>query len=551
MSERLKILPIPGMSRRDFLKLTGGAAATLASSALVAELLEACGGSSTPSSTSSKTLTIGVAGDPDTLDPEFGQSSRTNELIKNHYAQWSRYKEVDAGGGNFKADLGNVIGEALESFSVDTDGVTVHMKVRQAKFASGNNMTADDFTYKVQRSLGITNAGSAFDFNIIGVSSPDQVTKGGTMDLTFKLAHPSPILGPMLRDQDAGVIDSALLKQHVTSDDPWGQKWLAKNSADGGAYTISSWTPGSKMVLKANPNYWGPKPYFDTVVLQEIPSSDDRVLLLQNGSIDIASDLSSDAATRLKGQSGVNVISAPTIEQDMFGFVCNRAPFNNVQVRQAIAYAIPYDQLVNNILRGEAKVAKGVFPQNSIWFTNEAYPYKNDPATAKQMLAAAGHSNLTFEVQVRDTDADAQALAVPIQSALQQIGVTMNINKLASAQFQQNLGTGAGQSWIQSGLGAYVDDPFYQCFLWYATKAVINWFKYSSPVVDNVNNQLQSELDVNKRKSLGSQLQAQLNKDLPYISLGEPNFLLPVRNNISGFLYEPDGILTYRFFKRS
>jgi peptide/nickel transport system substrate-binding protein len=450
-----------------------------------------------------------------------------------------------------KADLSSVIGEALESFSVDPDGVTVHMKVRQAKFASGNPMTSDDFVYKVQRALGIQNAGTAFDFNIIGVSGADQVTKGGSTDVTFKLAHPSPILGPMLRDQDAGIIDSALLKQKVSSDDPWGQKWLAKNSAGGGAYTVSSWTPGSKLVLKANPNYWGPKPYFETVVLQEVPSSDDRVLLLKNGSIDIAADLSSDAATRLKGQSGVNVISAPTIAQDMFGFVCNRPPFNNVQVRQAIAYAIPYDQLVNNILRGEAKVAKGVFPQNSIWFSNEAYPYINDPTRAKAMLAAAGHANLSFTVEIRDTDADAQALAVPIQSALQQIGVTMNISKLASAEFQQHLGQGAAQAWIQSGLGAYVDDPFYQCFLWYATKAVINWFKYSSPVVDKVNDQLQSELDVTKRKSLGSQLQKQLNQDLPYISLGEPNFLLPVRSNISGFLYEPDGLLTYRYIKRS
>jgi len=550
MSERIKILQIPGMSRREFLRLTGGTVATLASSALLVELLEACGGSSTTGA-STHTLTIGIAGDPDTLDPEFGQSSRTNELIKNRYAQWSRYATVDAGGGNMKADLSNVVGEALESFSVDADGVTVHMKVRQAKFASGNSMSSDDFVYKVQRALGIPNAGTAFDFNIIGISGAGQVTKGGTMDLTFKLAHPSPILGPMLRDQDAGIIDSALLKQHVASDDQWGQKWLAKNSAGGGAYVVSSWTAGSKMVLKANPNYWGPAPYFDTVVLQEVPSPDDRVLLLQNGTIDIAADLSSDAATRLKGQTGVNVISAPTIAQDMFGFVCNRAPFNNVQVRRAIAYAIPYDQLVTNILRGEAKVAKGVFPQNSIWFTNEDYPYTTDPTKAKAMLAAAGHSNLTFAVEIRDTDADAQALAVPIQSALQQIGVTMNISKLASAEFQQHLGQGAAQAWIQSGLGAYVDDPFYQCFLWYATKAVINWFKYSSPVVDAVNDKLQSELDVNTRKSLGSQLQKQLNQDLPYISLGEPNFLLPVRANIGGFLYEPDGLLTYRYFKRS
>jgi peptide/nickel transport system substrate-binding protein len=544
----MRILEIPGMDRRQFLKLTGGTAASVMSSGVLMELLAAC--ANTPTTSSSKTLTIAIAGDPDTLDPEFGQSSRTNEIIKNQYAQWSRYDAIDAGEGNFKADLTKSIGEALESFTVDPDGTTVHMKVRQAKFAGGNNMTADDFLYKVQRSLGIPNAGSPFDFNIIGITNPNQVSKTGAMSIDFKLAHPSPILGPMLRDQDAGIIDSVLAQKNATTDDKWAQKWLAKNAAGGGAYLISSWTPGSKIVLKANPNYWGPKPYFDTVVLQEVPSSDDRVLLLKNGTIDIAADLSSDAATRLKGQSGIKVISAPTIAQDMFGFVLNKPPFNDVRVRQAIAYAVPYDQLVTTILRGEAKVAKGVFPQNSIWFTNEDYPYKLDPAKAKALLAAAGKSNLTFTVEIRDTDADAQALAVPLQTALQQVGVTMNINKLASAQFQQHLGQGSAQAWIQSGLGAYVDDPYYQCFLWYATKAVINWFKYSSPVVDQANDQLTNELDVNKRKALGSTIQKQLNLDLPYISLGEPNFLLPVRDNISGFLYEPDGLLTYRYFKR-
>src|SRR5258708_9435390 len=137
MSERLRILPIPGMSRRDFMKLTGGTAVTFASSALLMELLEACAGSST-SGASTNTLTIGIAGDPDTLDPEFGQSSLTNELIKNRYAQRSRYAAIHAGGGNFKAGLSNVLDEAPESFSLHPRRSTVHLKAPQAQFASRN-----------------------------------------------------------------------------------------------------------------------------------------------------------------------------------------------------------------------------------------------------------------------------------------------------------------------------------------------------------------------------------------------------------------------------
>src|SRR5258708_28313194 len=143
----MKILQIPGMSRRDFLKLTGGTAATLASTSLVMELLAACTNASTTTSSTSRTLTIGIAGEPDTLDPEFGQSSRTNELIKNRYAQWSRYATVDAGGGNMKSDLSNIVGEALESFSVDPDGVTVHLKVRQANVVTRHPVSNSDFRF--------------------------------------------------------------------------------------------------------------------------------------------------------------------------------------------------------------------------------------------------------------------------------------------------------------------------------------------------------------------------------------------------------------------
>jgi peptide/nickel transport system substrate-binding protein len=534
--------------RRDFLKLS--AASTLLGPAALAEFLAACAGSSTAQA-GSATLTIGVSGDPATLDPSAGQSTRSNETIKNIYAQWVRYKTKDSGQGYLVADTLNFEGDAIESYTLDPDNMTVHLKVRNAKFASGNQMTADDFIYKAQRAFGVK-IGDIFDFNIIGISSADQVTKDDTYNFTMKLAHPSPILGPILRDQDDGIIDSALVKSHATSADQWAQMWLAHNPAASGAYTVSSWQPGSKLVLKANPNYWGPTPYFTTIVLQEVPSDDARSLLLRNGTIDIAEDLSLSAATSLKGTPGVKVISVPTIGQNMFGLMTNLAPFNDVKVRQAIAYAIPYDSLVKDVLHGEALVAKGVWPQNSAWFSPQPYPYTYNPTQAKQMLSAAGHPNgFTFICEIRDGDADAQGLAVAVQTALAQVGVTMNISTQPAASFQQHLFARSMQSWIESNLASSADDAYYQLFLWYTTTAVINWFKYSSPDLDAVADKLSTALDVGVRKSLAAQAQTILNRDLPMICLGETNFLLPIRDNISGFLYEPDGYLTYRLLKRT
>jgi peptide/nickel transport system substrate-binding protein len=498
------------------------------------------------------TLVIGVSSDPQTMDPEFGQATRANELIKNIYAQWVHYKTINTGKGYLRADVKTVVGDALSSWTAKKDG-TVILNIRKgAKFPDGTPVTADDLVYKIQRSFGV-NAGSIFDFNIIGITKTSQVKKTGPYTVTVKLPHASPILGPMLRDQDAGLVNSALVKKNSTKSDPWGHNWLARTGgAASGAYVIAQNTPGTRLTLKANPNYWGPKPYFTTVILQVVPNSQTRSLLLKNGSIDIAEDLSLDDAARLQGANGVRLLSVPSIQQDVLGFVMDKKPFDDVRVRQAVAYAIPYDQIVKEVLRGQAKVAKGVWPRNSVWFQKKAvYPYKYDPAKAKQLLAEAGLSGgLSFTVEINEGDADAAALAVPVQTALKAVGITMNISKLSAAQFQGDLGKRSMQAWIQSGLGSFVDDPYYQTFLWYGTKSVINWFKYSNPAMDAALAKFATVLPPAQKNALALKMQNQLNKDLPAISLGEPNYLIPIRSDISGFLYEPDSLLTYRLLSR-
>lgn len=545
-------------ARRTALRAVG----TLATLA-VALTLAACGGGGsggsgstagdgTSAGAAAHTLTIGVASDPQTLDPAWGQATRANETIKNIYAQWTKYRVKDSGKGYLVADLAkDPVGEAIQSYSISANGKVVTIKLRPgAKLPDGSPMDADTFVYKVKRALGMK-AGSVFDFNILGITKPSQVEKVSDTEIRFHLPQPSPIVGPMLRDQDAGIVDSAVVKQHSSSSDPWGTKWLAKNGAPTGAYVIDSYRPGTELVLKANPNYWGEKPYFDKVVLQVVPDSDQRSQLLKNGILNIAEDLSTDAISRLKGAPGVKVVSVPSISQDELGFVADKAPFNDKRVRQAIAYAIPYQSLAQNVLGGQAEVAKGVWPQNSVWFDKRVpWPYSTNVAKAKQLLAQAGKANgLSFDVEISDADADAQALAIAVQSALRDIGVTMNIKKVPAAQFAQHLTKRSMQAWIQSNLGAYVDDPFYMAYLSWSSQAVINWYRYSNPVVDKATKELSTTLDRGRRQQLASTIQKQLNEDVPMISLGEPNYLLPVRDNIEGVLWEPDGLLTYKTLK--
>jgi peptide/nickel transport system substrate-binding protein len=537
-------------SRRGFLRLAGAGAAAVAGGPLLAAC--ASSGSSTGSGSASGTtrLVIGMSGDPTTFDPGAASQSLANEIIKNTYAQWTKYAVTDSGQGYLSADTTKVLGEALESYTLGADNVTVTCKVRNAKFPSGQKLTSDDFIYTVKRALG-EGTGPVFDFNTIGITSVSQVTKVSDTEFTMKLSEPSPILGAMLRDQDASVLDQVTLAKHATSADQWAAKWLGQDSLGGGAYTRSSYQSGSQVVLTANKNYWGTKPYFDEVVLQEVSSTDQMVLLLKEGSIDIAEGLGFDSIKQLAGASGVNLHDVPSRLQDLFGLVMTQKPFSDVRVRQAMAYAIDYDSMAKNVLHGYASAPKGTWPQNSVYF-EEAWSYSLNTAKAKSLLKEAGYaSGFSFTVEISNADADASSLAIALQTQLSGIGVTMNISKLSPAVFQEHLTKKSMQAWVYSGLGDYVDDPYYHLFLWLAKGANLNWFGFDNATINSLTNQLHTELDTAKRKTLAGQAQAILNEQLPYIPLTEPHFVVPARNDISGLLIEPDLLLRYDQFKRS
>jgi peptide/nickel transport system substrate-binding protein len=137
-----------------------------------------------------------------------------------------------------------------------------------------------------------------------------------------------------------------------------------------------------------------------------------------------------------------------------------------------------------------------------------------------------------------------EGVAVVLQSTFRDIGVEMEIEKLAAGPFFEGLSQRSHQAWMRTALN-YVDDPFYHLFLWYKTDTVINWFKYSNERVDEITDLLATELDPQTRKDLASEAQQIINEEVPALYVGELNFLLAMRDDISGFVLEPDHLLSF------
>jgi peptide/nickel transport system substrate-binding protein len=492
------------------------------------------------------TLTIAISGDIETIDPPFSRFQRSNEVNYNIYDQFFRYAYSDTGKGYSLYDVSKIEGEAIESWEFSSDFMSVKLKVRENKFAkTGNPVTADDIVYWYERAFG-TDSGTKFNAVTSQVLTMDQVKKTGPMEVTLTFAKPSPWFFYLFRDQSQAPQDSVEVAKHVTADDPWAAQWLAKNDASSGEYFVESWEPGVQMVLRANPTYWKqPSAYFRKVVLRIVPSSATRALLLQQGAVDIATDLSTDELDSLRSAEGVKVLSIPTRNQMIMGLNVTKPPFDNVKVRQALTYAAPYQKIVDGVFKGRAMPSAGPIPVGGQFHDSSLWPFKEDVEKAKALLKEAGLENgFEFTLDITEGVPVQEQIAILLQEAYGNIGVKMTINKQTSAAFAEGLGQLTHQAWMRDLLW-YVDDAGYTGVLFFKTKAVVNWTGYSNPEMDKLIDEMVVTVDEAKKKEQAIQYQKIAIPDAPALYLAEMPFELAMRDNIEGYVQLPDNLLWY------
>ncbi len=542
-------------SRRDRKSRWRLGAIALATVVTGAMLASCAAGTPDAGGADDRTLVVGIAGDPANLDPQAGSNSLDNEITKNTYIQWLQYELPKVTGTDFGiVDVTKVIGDAVD-VELSEDELTATYTIHEGlTFPSGNPVTTADFRYTVERTFE-NNLGSIFIFNTAGITDVSQFTEISDTQFSFTLPAPSPMLLPLFRDQSISVLDSVELEKHVTAEDPWGKEWMAQNSLGGGAYTLTSYEAGTEIVLEKNPNYPGADDiYFDKILLRIVAAEDQRAQLLANGTLDMAQGLSVDSALSLQGTDGVSIQGIPSRSQDIMGLVQTYEPLKSEQVRQAIAHAVDYAGLSELVGKGFAEQPKGIWAQGSLSFdpSLDNSPLVNDLELAKSLMVEGGYPDgFPLEIQVSTAEASSQALAVAVQSALAEIGITVTINQVAPATFTENHFAKNGQAFIQALGGSYVDDPFYTLFLFYTSDAVLNWWAMDDAEIDSIAEALKYETDPAKRLELASEAQSRLNEVVPHLVLSEPKYILATGSDIQGFVLEPDGIIRYSTLSRA
>ena len=528
---------------------------------LVAAVL-AClvGAGSVRAQTRAETLRYVTGASVNTLDPNIPGSTREAFAIS-----LSTYDRLVAFGrkqlnGRWVFDLDNIRGELAESYDVSPDGlkITFHLR-KDAKFQDGTPVTADDVKWSLDRVVTAKILGKA---QLLTGSMTDTSQFKVIDPLTFEVTLPKPdkLALPNLATVYPIIINSKLAKAHATEEDPWAQAWLKENAAGSGAYIIESFKPGEQVILKRNEDWHrgpgGKQAFFKRLIVQSVPEPATRANLVEKGDADIVIDLQANDAQSLEAKGKLKVISTPQYNAITFVSMNSQIPpFDKVDVRRAVAYALPYDDMFKAALFGrgsplfgatwaDGKPPSGAFPIQQ--------PIKLDLDKAKAYLKSAGLPDgfsTTFSFNVGQA-ATAEPMAALLKESLAKIGIVVDIQKLPDAQMSTQINE-KKLPFFTEGIVAWLPstDYFYRNF--YTGDQRWNYSSINNPELTSIAQEARFEPDKAKYETDGKLLNAINFDQMPQIPLWQPSQDAVMAPSIEGYTYQFHRQVDYRDLSRN
>ncbi|WP_283133965.1 ABC transporter substrate-binding protein [Rhizohabitans arisaemae] len=542
----------PLLSRRSVLQLGGGVALLLATGCAAGTKAGGAGAPATAGAgtaaggAAASTLRIAVNSYISSWDQDFvGFDLIGLMLHKNVFPYMIDYGVKDVAGGRI-LDTTAVGPTFAESFEPDADNKVWTLKLRKGvKFASGNEMTAKDVKWSKDRAFA-AKANVAGIYRLIGLTKADQVEIVDDYTVRFRQEFPSA-LTRQIQAIALYVFDSEEAKKHATDADPWAKEWFAKNAPTGGYFNVEKAVQGQEIVLAANTGYPGPDaPKTAKIRLSVVPAASNQRLQLEKGDIDIALGIAQRDIKDLKNAEGIKVISAPSNAQLTIQMSVTTAPFDDPKVRQAFAHAVPYEQIIANVYGGEARACKSFVPLDMPGYVDTGYPYTHDVAKAKQLLAEAGKTSVGSELVYESGNEEQQQLAVLVQSEARKAGIELKLTSLDPATFGERrekrnipLQVTMGELWV--------NDVEYMLGTSFVKDANLNYSNYNNPEIEQIFEQSHTVVEESERAKLWLKVQEILARDVPWVIVCQPNFNLPVRAEVAGWVQPMDGLARLRY----
>ena len=490
-----------------------------------------------------ETLLVVTEVGPNSMDIQgVGANRPSYGLSWNVYDRLLTYGKKTLPDGTAAYDYSVLEPELASSWQVAPDGMSVTFTLRQdATFHNGTPVTAHDVKWSFDRAVSIGGF-PTFQMKAGSLEKPEQFVVIDAHTFRIDFLRKDKLTMPDLAVPVPVIMNAKLAQQHATPNDPWAAEWLKSNTAGGGAFTIQSWKPGQETVYSRFDGWKsGPLPGLKRVIVREVPSAANRRALLERGDADISFDLPPKDFQELLKAGKLRVIGVP-VENAIWYVGMNVAtpPFDNVKVRQAVAYALPYDKIMDVAFYGRAiklYSATEWRPSTADW--PQPFPYATDLAKAKALLTAAGYPNvfettLSFDLGLATLSEPAALL---VQEALNHIGIKTVINKIPGANWRGAL-LKKDMPLIINNFGGWLNYPEYFFFWCYhGQNAVFNTMSYQNSTMDKLIDEARFSNDTARYQELVRDFIGIAFDEVPRVALNQPYLDIAMQKNISGYQY--------------
>ena len=405
-----------------------------------------------PAAKAGGSITVTYKDDVATLDPAIGYD----------WQNWSMIKSLFDGLMDYTPGTTELRPGLAESYEISEDGLTYTFKLRAGvKFHNGREMTAEDVKYSLDRvtnpetqspGAGFFGAIAGFENAGAGGLSGVEVVDASTVKIT--LSRPDATFLHVMALNFASVVP----KEAV---DAAGADF-GKMPVGTGAFKLAEWTLGQRLVFEKNADYWrAGVPFLDSVVFEVGQEPVVALLRLQNGEVDVPGDGIPPAKfMEVMGDpaQAERVVQGGQLHTGYITLNVTMAPFDKLEVRKAVNMAINKERIVQ-IINGRAVPANQPLPPSMPGYTEGYAGYAFDPEGAKALLAEAGLADgFETELFVMNTDPNPR-IAQAIQQDLAAIGITANIQNLASANVIEAGGAGTAPMIWSGGMAWIADFP--------------------------------------------------------------------------------------------
>lgn len=463
-------------------------------------------------------------------------------------------------------DLNTIVPRLAEKWEANADFTEFVFHLRKdAKFASGNPVTAADVVFSWDRLLNVAGA-PAFNLDGVGkVEAVDDYTVKVSTTVTDGVAQPLPQFLSSAANPSLGIQDSKLVKEHGGTDaadaktTDKAKEWLDQNSAGSGPFVLTKWSPKAEIELTANKNYWRGAPKFDKVVITHVSDPTVQLQMLEGGDADMIGSLSTDLVDQAKANPDLTISVDQSLDENYLAmtYVCpdaikakDPAKFAELQspdsfailckkeVRQAVAYAIDYDGITKAVLNGYGTRAPSIIPIG-IMGVDPAKTQGRDLEKAKALLAAAGYPNgVTFDMYYA-SNATRDTVAAKIKNDLAEAGITLNLKPLEQSVYLTQMRAQQLPMAFGGWTPDYLDVTMWTDYFGLGDRSIAFRMNFQNAEANKLATEIRTTADPAARKAAVEKLQTVFMEEMPFTMLYQTQYVHAFRSELKGFKFHP------------